>query len=168
MFLESRLQATPERTAIEIIKDYADLPLVECYAGELNQVFINLLTNAIDAIEEAFVVARPLPQDEASVSTSLIKRLGQIRIQTELTADHQIIIRIVDNGIGMPDNLQKQLFNPFFTTKPIGKSTGLGLSISYQIITEKHQGKLQCNSTFGKGTEFVMSIPLNQQRPLAA
>lgn len=164
MFLESRLKATPDHPAIEILKEYADLPLVECYAGELNQVFIKLLTNAIDAIEESFVICHLLPQGEDSASTSLIRRKGQIRIQTELTADKQIIIRIVDNGVGMTENLQNQLFNPFFTTKPVGKGTGLGLSISYQIVTQKHQGKLQCNSTLGKGTEFVMAIPLNQQR----
>lgn len=168
MFLESRLKATPDHPAIEILKEYADLPLVECYAGELNQVFIKLLTNAIDAIEESFVICHLLPQGEDSASTSLIRRKGQIRIQTELTADKQIIIRIVDNGVGMTENLQKQLFNPFFTTKPVGKGTGLGLSISYQIVTQKHQGKLQCNSTLGKGTEFVMAIPLNQQRQEAA
>ncbi|MEH2131571.1 MAG: cache domain-containing protein, partial [Nostoc sp.] len=142
MFLESRLKATPDHPAIEILKEYADLPLVECYAGELNQVFIKLLTNAIDAIEESFVICHLLPQGEDSASTSLIRRKGQIRIQTELTADKQIIIRIVDNGVGMTENLQNQLFNPFFTTKPVGKGTGLGLSISYQIVTQKHQGKL--------------------------
>lgn len=168
MFLESRLKATPDHPAIEILKEYADLPLVECYAAELNQVFIKLITNAIDAIEESFVICHLLPKDEDSASTSLIRRKGQIRIQTELTADKQIIIRIVDNGVGMTENLQKQLFNPFFTTKPVGKGTGLGLSISYQIVTQKHQGKLQCNSTLGKGTEFVMAIPLNQQRQEAA
>ncbi|MCW5319172.1 histidine kinase [Nostoc sp. KVJ3] len=168
MFLESRLKATPDHPAIEILKEYADLPLVECYAGELNQVFIKLITNAIDAIEESFVICHLLPQGEDSASTSLIRRKGQIRIQTELTADKQIIIRIVDNGVGIPENLQNQLFNPFFTTKPVGKGTGLGLSISYQIVTQKHQGKLQCNSTLGKGTEFVMAIPLNQQRQQAA
>lgn len=168
MFLESRLKATPDHPAIEILKEYADLPLVECYAGELNQVFIKLITNAIDAIEESFVICHLLPKGEDSASTSLIRRKGQIRIQTELTADKQIIIRIVDNGVGIPENLQNQLFNPFFTTKPVGKGTGLGLSISYQIVTQKHQGKLQCNSTLGKGTEFVMAIPLNQQRQQAA
>ncbi|OYE01164.1 sensor histidine kinase, partial [Nostoc sp. 'Peltigera membranacea cyanobiont' 232] len=167
MFLESRLKATPDHPAIEILKEYADLPLVECYAGELNQVFIKLITNAIDAIEESFVICHLLPKGEDSASTSLIRRKGQIRIQTELTADKQIIIRIVDNGVGIPENLQNQLFNPFFTTKPVGKGTGLGLSISYQIVTQKHQGKLQCNSTLGKGTEFVMAIPLNQQRQQA-
>ncbi|MBD2449192.1 sensor histidine kinase [Nostoc sp. FACHB-152] len=163
MFLENRLQATPDYPAIEAIKEYADLPLVECYPGELNQVFINLLTNAIDAIQESFV-NRPTHQhqDEEIASTSLIRKKGQIRIQTELNADKQIVIRIADNGIGIPKNLQKQVFNPFFTTKPVGKSTGLALSISYQIVTEKHQGKLQFTSTFGKGTEFVMAIPLKQ------
>ncbi|BAY07892.1 sensor histidine kinase [Calothrix sp. NIES-2098] len=168
IFLESRLKDTPERPAIKIIKEYAELPLVECYAGELNQVFINLLTNAIDAIEETFALHPLTPKDEESNAKSLIKRQGKIRIQTELAADRQIIIRIVDNGVGIPETLQKQLFNPFFTTKPVGKGTGLGLSISYQIVTEKHQGKLQCNSTFGAGTEFLMSIPISQQQQIAA
>ncbi|MBE9207874.1 sensor histidine kinase [Nostoc sp. LEGE 06077] len=156
MFLESRLKATPNHPEIEVIKEYAVLPLVECFAGELNQVFINLLTNAIDAIEESFIHPQYLHSDPDN-------RKGEIRIKTEIAADKQIIVRIIDNGVGIPENLQKQVFNPFFTTKPVGKGTGLALSISYQIVTEKHQGKLQYNSTVGQGTEFVMTIPLSQQ-----
>ncbi|OUL28426.1 histidine kinase [Nostoc sp. T09] len=168
MILESRLRATSDYPAIEIIKEYADLPLVECYAGQLNQVFLNILTNAVDAVEELLVMSQNLREAEASMSTLLTNNKGEIRIQTELTADKQVIIRIFDNGVGIPESVQKQLFDPFFTTKPIGKGTGLGLSISYQIITEKHQGKLQCNSSLGKGTEFVIAIPLSQQSQLAA
>ncbi|MBD2594783.1 sensor histidine kinase [Nostoc spongiaeforme FACHB-130] len=158
MFLQSQLKATPNHPEIEVIKEYADLPLVECYAGELNQVFISLLTNAIDAIEESFIHLSPTQE----------RRKGQIQIKTELTAHQEIIIRIIDNGIGISENSKKQLFNPFFTTKPVGKGTGLALSISYQIVTEKHQGKLECHSTVGKGTEFVMIIPISQERLLAA
>lgn len=87
----------------------------------------------------------------------------QIRIHTKLTSENQVVIRIADNGLGIPENVQKHLFQPFFTTKPVGKGTGLGLSISYQIITQKHREKLQCISAPGQGTEFVIVIPLNQQ-----
>ncbi|MBD2300217.1 ATP-binding protein [Nostoc sp. FACHB-190] len=158
MFLQSQLKATPNHPEIVVIKEYTDLPLVECYAGELNQVFISLLTNAIDAIQESFVNLSPT-QD---------RRTGKIYIKTELTANQQVIIRIIDNGIGISESSQKQLFNPFFTTKPVGKGTGLALSISYQIVTEKHQGKLECHSTVGKGTEFVIILPISQESLLAA
>ncbi|OUL32658.1 ATP-binding protein [Nostoc sp. 106C] len=168
MILESRLRTTSDYSAIEIIKEYGDLPLVECYAGQLNQVFLNILTNAVDAVEDLLAMSQTLREAEAGRSTLLANNKGEIRIQTELTADKQVIIRILDNGVGIPESVQKQLFDPFFTTKPIGKGTGLGLSISYQIITEKHQGKLHCNSSLGKGTEFVIAIPLSQQSQLAA
>ncbi|AFY34592.1 ATP-binding protein [Calothrix sp. PCC 7507] len=143
MILENRLKATSKNPGIEVSKEYSELPLVECYAGQLNQVFMNILANAIDASEES-------------------TNQPQIRICTELIGDTQVIIRIADNGLGIPDNLQKRLFDPFFTTKPVGKGTGLGLSISYKIITEKHQGKVQCISSVGKGTEFVITIPIHQ------
>ncbi len=153
MILEHRLKAKSNNFTIEIIKEYGDLPLVECYPGQLNQVFMNLLANAIDALEESLVISQ----------TSFVINKGQIRIQTQLTNQKQVVIRVSDNGLGIPEDVQKRLFEPFFTTKPIGKGTGLGLSISYQIITQKHQGKLQCISAPGQGTEFVIEIPLNQQ-----
>ncbi|MBD2665698.1 multi-sensor signal transduction histidine kinase [Richelia sinica FACHB-800] len=149
MILEHRLKATSERPAIKLIKEYGKLPLVECYPGQLNQVFMNILANAIDALEEAFTNNEKM--------THL-----QILIKTEVTDAQQVIIRIADNGMGVPEKLQKLLFDPFFTTKPVGKGTGLGLSISYKIITEKHQGKLRCISSPGQGTEFAIAIPLHQ------
>ncbi|WP_413171909.1 ATP-binding protein [Anabaena azotica] len=150
MILENRLKATSDRPAIEVIKKYAKLPLVECYTGQLNQVFMNILANAIDALEER------------KISNFLGLDKLQIHISTELTNDGQVIIHIIDNGVGIPEKLKKLLFDPFFTTKPIGKGTGLGLSISYKIITEQHHGKLQCISFPGHGTEFIISIPLYQ------
>ncbi|OUL26848.1 ATP-binding protein [Nostoc sp. 106C] len=144
MILEHRLKATNNRPEIAVIKEYSNLPLIECYPGQLNQVLMNVLVNAIDALEQAKINA------------------PQIRIVTKVTEIKHLIISIVDNGIGIPESVQKRLFEPFFTTKPIGKGTGLGLSISYQIITEKHRGKIRCFSTPGKGTEFVIEIPLHQ------
>lgn len=156
MILEHRLKHKSNNQTIEVIKEYGDLPLVECYAGQLNQVFMNLLANAIDALEEA------VENGEWEVGEKAFSN-PQMRIQTKLTSENQVVIRIGDNGIGIPEKVQKQLFEPFFTTKPVNKGTGLGLSISYQIITQKHQGKLECISALGKGTEFVIVIPLNQQ-----
>ncbi|MDZ7991328.1 MAG: ATP-binding protein [Nostoc sp. EfeVER01] len=165
MILEHRLKPkSSTNLAIEVIKEYGDLPLVECYAGQLNQVFMNLLANAIDALEEA--VENGLAVSEAEREREVGEKAlstPQIHIQTKLTNDNQVVICIGDNGIGIPEKVQKQLFEPFFTTKPVNKGTGLGLSISHQIITQKHQGKLECISALGKGTEFVIVIPLNQQ-----
>ncbi|MBH8572970.1 histidine kinase [Nostocaceae cyanobacterium CENA369] len=160
MILESRLKATTRHPAITVTKEYGDLPLVECYAGQLNQVLMNILVNAIDAIEEE--------AENGRWRLGQFSPIPQIRIHTELTTEQQIIIRIADNGCGIPETVKKQLFDPFFTTKPIGKGTGLGLSVSYQIITEQHQGKLQCISASGEGAEFVIEIPLSQQKQLAA
>jgi signal transduction histidine kinase len=151
MILQHRLKAKPEHPGIEIIKDYGKLPLVECYAGELNQVFMNVLSNAIDALEEAFVSN---PQKMASPS---------ITIHTKQVNTHQVEIRITDNGQGIPEPVRQRLFDPFFTTKPVGKGTGMGLSISYQIVTEKHGGSLSCNSAPGNGAEFIIRIPLLQE-----
>lgn len=120
---------------------------------QLNQVFMNILANAIDALEESLVTDNGL----------MTNNRGQICIHIILTKDKQVMIRIADNGLGIPEDVQQRLFEPFFTTKPVGKGTRLGLSISYQIITQKHQGKLQCISTVGQGTEFVIIIPLNQR-----
>ncbi|WP_179064753.1 ATP-binding protein [Nostoc sp. C052] len=156
MILEHRLKPKSNHLTIEVIKEYGDLPLVECYAGQLNQVFMNLLANAIDALQES------VENIEWGVGEKALPT-PQIRIHTQLTSENQVVICIADNGTGIPENVQKHLFEPFFTTKPIGKGTGLGLSISYQIITQKHQGKLQCISAPGQGTEFVIVIPLNQQ-----
>lgn len=152
--LHNRLKAKPERPEIQVIKDYDNLPLVECYAGQINQVFMNILSNAIDALEQ--------PHPEPS-QTDRETQPRQIQIRTELTPHDWIVIRIADNGPGITETVSNRLFDPFFTTKPVGKGTGLGLSISYQIITEKHQGRLWCNSYPGKGAEFVIEIPVQQK-----
>ncbi|WP_168646200.1 ATP-binding protein [Dolichospermum sp. UHCC 0259] len=150
MILRGRLKASPQRPAIEVIQNYSQLPKVECYPGQLNQVFMNILANAIDALEESLI--------NGSITDN-----AKIEIYTEISKDQQVIIRMQDNGVGIPENIQKRLFEPFFTTKPVGKGTGLGLSISYKIITEKHHGSLQCISTPGLGTEFIITIPLKQK-----
>ncbi len=142
MILQNKLkfQATSE---IQIIKNYSELPLIECYPSQLNQVFLNILGNAIDALE---TVVNPC-----------------IHITTKLI-HHGVTIHITDNGVGIPENIQSKLFDPFFTTKDVGKGTGLGLSISYQIIVEQHRGKLYCQSNSKKGTKFIIEIPLIQSQ----
>jgi signal transduction histidine kinase len=156
LLLQNRLKAKPEHQEIQIIKEYGDLPLVDCYAGQLNQVFMNLLANAIDALEESIVKNPELLTMDYGLLTK-----PQIHIRTEIQ-DNFVFIRIADNGSGMTEEVRQKLFDPFFTTKPVGKDTGMGLSISYKIIVEKHMGKLQCISAPGKGAEFVVAIPLKQ------
>jgi signal transduction histidine kinase len=146
MILQHRLKEQPDFPGIKVIKDYGSLPLVECYAGQLNQVFMNILVNAIDALEEIYAEDRGQPL--------------QIKICTVVLNDQWVKISIADNGTGIPQAIQQSIFNPFFTTKPIGKGTGMGMSISYQIITERHDGKLQCFSSPNEGTEFVIQIPI--------
>jgi two-component system, NtrC family, sensor kinase len=158
MILQNRIKKTSDRPDIQIIQDYGDLPLVECFAGQLNQVFMNILSNALDAIEEAIRQSNQQQSCQAQPPIS-----GSIWIKTEVIPDNQIAIRIRDSGIGIPKEIQSQIFNPFFTTKEVGKGTGMGMSISYQIITEKHGGQLLCNSTLGEGTEFIIQIPIQQE-----
>ncbi|MEH2460224.1 sensor histidine kinase [Nostoc sp.] len=146
LILQHRLKAIPESLAIEVVKYYSQLPLVECYPGQLNQVFMNLLANAIDALEESAQQTQP----------------GKIWISTQVTADNLVQIAIADNGSGIPEKVRSRIFDPFFTTKPIGKGTGLGLSISYKIVIEQHHGKMWCDSTLGEGTKFIIEIPVHQ------
>ncbi len=141
MILHHRLKSTTERPAIQASQEYGDLPLVECYPGQLNQVFMNVLSNAIDALENQ-------PQPQITIHTEVVRALDAV------------VIRIRDNGPGMTDEVKKRLFDPFYTTKPVGKGTGLGLSISYQIVVEKHGGILKCISEPGQGAEFLIQIPL--------
>jgi two-component system NtrC family sensor kinase len=150
LLLQYRLQATDNHAGINIIKEYSDLPLIQCYPGQVNQVFMNLLSNAIDAVEE-------VGQEQSLESDQ--DRENRIWIHTEKD-DNYIKITIADNGIGIPEDIRSRIFDPFFTTKPIGKGTGLGLSISHQIIAEKHGGKLYCDSTVGEGTKFCIEIPV--------
>ncbi|UBF25955.1 AAA family ATPase [Kovacikia minuta CCNUW1] len=173
MILQHRLKAKPDCPAIEVIRAYGKLPKVECYAGQLNQVFMNILSNAIDALEE---VSGVRGQGSGEQEPEAIHNLQftihnlttphtphptpRIQISTEVTENQWAVIRIRDNGPGMPEEVQQKIFDPFFTTKSVGKGTGLGLSISYQIIVDKHRGKLTCNSTPGEGTEFVVEVPI--------
>ncbi|MBW4496621.1 MAG: PAS domain S-box protein [Oscillatoria princeps RMCB-10] len=155
MILQNRLKQRPNHPSIQVIKEYGDLPLVECCAGQLNQVFMNLLNNAIDALDEQ--QAKLTPED-------LKANFSAITIVTSALDKERVAISISDSGPGIPEAVKKRLFDPFFTTKPVGKGTGLGLSISYQIVVEKHGGSLYCNSQMGKGAEFVMEIPVRQSR----
>ncbi|MGK7925096.1 MAG: ATP-binding protein [Spirulina sp.] len=153
MILSSKLKAASKSRNIEIVKNYGKLPQIECYAGLMNQVFMNILSNAIDAL---------VPEKSARESEEE-KPNAQIIITTEyIEVSSRAKIIIEDNGIGMPQEIQAKLFDPFFTTKPIGKGTGLGLSISYQIVVERHQGTLDCFSEPGKGTQFQIEIPRHQ------
>jgi two-component system NtrC family sensor kinase len=161
LILQSRLKANGQNPGILVVKDYGQLPRVECYAGQLNQVFMNILVNAIDAIEEARN-ARPVGKGEENPALAL--RIADclsatITIRTAWLETNAVEIRIIDTGPGMPEKVRSHLFDPFFTTKSIGKGTGLGMSISQQIIVEKHQGTLECRSTIGQGTEFIITIP---------
>ncbi|MEG4168524.1 MULTISPECIES: AAA family ATPase [unclassified Microcoleus] len=151
LILKHRLKASEFRPAIEIVKEYGDLPLVKCFPGQLNQVFMNVLANAIDALDES----------NKGRSFSEIKALpNQITVQTLLSEDNnQVVIRIKDNGVGMSEEVKENIFNHLFTTKSVGQGTGLGLSIAHQIVVEKHGGTLLVNSFLGQGSEFVISIP---------
>ncbi|AFY57164.1 histidine kinase,HAMP domain-containing protein,histidine kinase [Rivularia sp. PCC 7116] len=152
MIIQSRLKANSERCEIKVVKNYDKLPLIECYAGQLNQVFLNLLFNAIDVIEEKI--------NKTNNSPFLAP---QISISTKLLNFEQIAIYIADNGLGMTEEIREKIFNPFFTTKPVGKGTGLGLAVSYQVVVDKHHGELNCSSTPGEGTEFAIAIPVSQE-----
>jgi signal transduction histidine kinase len=152
LILQNKLEPKQGIPAIKIIKEYGNLPLIECYAGQLNQVFFNIFNNAIEAIDE---ILEKRFAENSSFSP-------QIRISTEFLESDEILIRIADNGSGMTENEIRQIFNPFFTTKPVGKGTGLGLAICYQIVVEKHKGILKCKSEPGQGTEFWIQIPISR------
>ncbi|NJR64554.1 MAG: hypothetical protein HC772_03250 [Leptolyngbyaceae cyanobacterium CRU_2_3] len=152
MILQNRWKPKPHASGIQIVREYGVLPLVECYAGQLNQVFMNLLTNAIDALEE---------RDQHRTEEEIQANPSSIHIQTAITRSQWISICVSDNGPGIPEAIQAKLFDPFFTTKPVGQGTGLGLSISYKIIAEKHKGKLSCYSALGKGADFVVELPIS-------
>ncbi|MBD2021331.1 PAS domain S-box protein [Leptolyngbya sp. FACHB-36] len=153
------LQHRLKTAGVMVLKQYGDLPLVDCYPGQLNQVFMNIVSNAIDALE---VGSSQEPEEQSSSESDLQASFTPcIQICTEQD-DDRILIRIADNGCGMTEAQQQRLFDPFYTTKPVGKGTGLGLSISYQIVVERHQGQLSCTSSSEKGTEFRIEIPVRQ------
>ncbi|QFS50828.1 hybrid sensor histidine kinase/response regulator [Nostoc sphaeroides] len=149
LILEERLKGRADHQEIRVIREYGELLWIECYPSHLNQVFMNLLVNAIDALSE---------QNSQSFLINKIEP-ATIWIRTEISHQDWVTISISDNGAGIPADVQSKIFDPFFTTKPVGKGTGLGLSISYQIIVEKHQGQLICCSETGKRTEFIIKLP---------
>ncbi|KYC35042.1 hypothetical protein WA1_09915 [Scytonema hofmannii PCC 7110] len=161
LILKHRLKASESRPAIEVVKNYDHLPPIECFPGQLNQVFMNILANAIDSLEESFVKYKV---------SSANKKIPTITIRTYLTSscsaqqmthprDNSVVIQIQDNGIGMTDEVKQKIFEHLFTTKAVGKGTGLGLAIARQIVVEKHNGKLSVNSVLGQGTEFCIELP---------
>ncbi|MCC5629817.1 GHKL domain-containing protein [Nostoc sphaeroides CHAB 2801] len=152
MILKHRLKANKIRPDIQVVKDYGEFPLIKCFPGQLNQVFMNLLANAIDAVEES----------NSGLSFDKIKaNPNQITIHTALIEDiNHVLIRIQDNGVGISADVQQKMFEHLFTTKPVGKGTGLGLSIAYQIIIQKHRGTFKVNSVLGEGSEFIITIPI--------
>lgn len=163
LILQHRFKATPESPAIEVVKNYSQLPFVECYAGQLNQVFMNLLANAIDTLKESMLGC---PVSESNmISTGDQQQTNnnpQIRIATEVLDSNQVMIRFADNGCGMTEKVKQKIFDPFFTTKPVGSGTGLGMSISYKII-DQHGGQLKCISQPLQGTEFQIQIPIRSK-----
>ncbi|MBG1268922.1 sensor histidine kinase [Nostoc sp. WHI] len=155
LILQHRIKGKSEQQEIAIIKDYGSLPLVECYAGGLNQVFMNILSNAIDVLRK---------EEMERLKEEIKQHSSFITIYTEVKNQECVIISIKDNGSGVTEEVKTKLFDPFFTTKPVGEGTGLGLSISYQIVVDKHKGKIKCVSAPKKGTEFVIEIPIKQIR----
>jgi two-component system NtrC family sensor kinase len=157
MLLEHKLHDQPHSPRINVIKEYDNLPLIECFPGLLNQAFMSIFINAIDALKGIGIENFIFPIAEP-----------KIYIYTQLLNAEYITIRIVDNGLGMSTEIQERVFDPFYTTKPVGKGIGLGLSTSYQIITEQHHGSLKCISSPGKGTEFVIEVPIRQSKSQSA
>ncbi|MEG4344485.1 PAS domain-containing protein [Microcoleus sp. A003_D6] len=170
VILQHRLQSQPKRREIQVIKSYGELPKVECYPAQLNQVFMNLLSNAIDACEESSVISHSSLTNNIPTVTNdsgqIFEKNPMIRISTEINRDNQVVVRIADNGPGIPPEVQSRIFDPFFTTKPVGSGTGLGLSISYQIVKDTHGGKLECHSEVCRGTEFAIALPISQKLKL--
>jgi len=150
MLLGSRLRG------IQVIQQYGDLPKILCYAGQLNQVFMHLLNNAIDALRDRI-------EAEVERNIPLNSFVPTLQIQTTVVDRTRILIRVIDNGVGMTDVVKARIFDPFFTTKPVGRGIGLGLSISYQVVVEKHGGSLNCASIPGQGSEFAIELPWKEQ-----
>jgi GAF domain-containing protein len=159
LILQHRLKSNADSANMVLVKEYGILPLVECYAGQLNQVFMNVIGNAIDALESHKLLPGQSVAPQIKISTAVGQLDGNVP---------SAVIRISDNGPGISESMRQRIFDPFFTTKPVGKGTGLGLSISYQIVVEKHGGVLKCNSELGKGTEFAIEIPLRQQSAVSS
>ncbi|MEH2159487.1 MAG: response regulator [Nostoc sp.] len=150
LILGHRFKRNAHHPAIQLIKEYGDLPLIECFPGEINQVFMNLICNAIDAIEEA--------NKNKDIDT-IYQSPGMIKIKTEAIGE-QVILRVADNGSGIENADKIKIFDAFYTTKPVGQGTGLGLSIAYQIVVNNHHGKLTYDSKPGEGMEFIIELPI--------
>jgi two-component system, NtrC family, sensor kinase len=153
LILQNKIKPTSDRPEIEICKQYGNLPEVYCYAGQLNQVFMNLLANGIDALDEVCVKKH---------RAGITDYQPCITIATNRLANNKVEVKIQDNGTGIPENIKSRLFDPFFTTKSVGQGTGLGLSISYQIIVDKHKGQIVCDSAIDQGTTFTITLPLGE------
>ncbi|WP_353932140.1 ATP-binding protein [Okeanomitos corallinicola TIOX110] len=165
MMLSHRLQGRHyQYPEIHVIKEYGELPKITCYPSKLNQVFMNIINNSIDAIEDLVISGHWLKsrlQKTGNVTEKI--QPPTICITTKLIDNNWIEINIIDNGLGIEPELQNQIFNPFFTTKPVGKGTGLGLAISYQVIVEEHDGYLTCQSIPQKETKFTIKIPVDNR-----
>ncbi|NEU79496.1 response regulator [Nostoc sp. UIC 10630] len=157
MLLKHRLKDQGERSVIEVVKQYGELPPITCYPGQLNQVFMNIIANAIDAFDDLY--------QNRSVEEIAAASPHTITIATSIQHEQQTVtICIEDNALGMPPEVQARVFEPSFTTKPVGKGTGLGLAISYQIIIDKHNGQINCSSTSGQGTKFIITLATSVNR----
>lgn len=169
LILQHRLkQHDPNRPEIQIVREYSALPPVECYASQMNQVVMNILANAIDALEDAIkpaTINNPYPG--SSSHQLFADEPPTIWLKTRQVDSHWVAIHIQDNGPGVPEQYRQKIFDPFFTTKPTSKGTGLGMSISYQIVAEKHGGSLVCHSRPGQGAEFIITIPIHQSQPIS-
>jgi len=163
LILQHRLKAYGGHSAIQIIKEYGNLPRIECCAGQLNQVFMNIIGNAIDALDEEIKNGKWARGNRTNPLGPIVSSqlsVPSVTIRTEVIDSTFVAIRISDNGGGIPAQIRSKLFDPFFTTKPVGKGTGLGLSISYHLVVEQHGGRLECVSEAGIGTEFAIEIPI--------
>lgn len=150
LILGHRFKYNAHQPTIKLVKEYGSLPLVECFPGEINQVFMNLICNAIDAIEEKY--------KNKDIET-VYQNPGVIKIKTEAIGE-QVILRVADNGSGINKADATKIYDAFYTTKPVGKGTGLGLSIAYQIVVNNHHGKLTYDSKPGEGIEFIIELPI--------
>ncbi len=152
LILQHRLKSTQTRPAIQVIKQYGTIPPVKCFLGQLNQVFMNILANAIDALDEG---------NQGLSFAEVQSRSNCITIQTDQINPDTVAIQIADNGVGMPESVRHHIFDHLFTTKPVGKGTGLGLSIARHIVVEKHNGDIKVMSIPQQGTQFVIHLPIN-------
>lgn len=151
LILKHRTKANDQRPSIKIVKEYQNLPNVKCFPGQLNQVFMNILANGIDALEEG---------NQGKSYQEIEAHPNVITITTAQIDAHHVQIKIADNGCGMTPNTVERIFEQGFTTKAVGKGTGLGMAIAQQIVTEKHGGILTCDSCLGKGTVFTITLPI--------